>query len=137
MSRAICAPTPFNDSLTRALLLASASRSVASSLIRPLHAKLVLAIGPLERGDLAMHHGFELARPADGAGDGVVHRRDLAPDGLPNRGDRLLGEPVGLGQPDRDLGHGRGHEAKLLRAPDEQRQEPEDDDRHENGDARR
>jgi len=36
MSRAICAPTPFKDSLTRALLLASASRSVASSLIKPL-----------------------------------------------------------------------------------------------------
>ena len=33
MSRATCAPTPFNASLTRALLLASASRSVASSLI--------------------------------------------------------------------------------------------------------
>ena len=37
----------------------------------------------------------------------------------------------------RDLGHGRGHEAKLLRAPDQQREEPEDDDGHENGDARR
>ncbi len=35
----------------------------------------------------------------------------------------------------RDLGHGRGHEAKLLRAPDEQREEPEDDDRNEDGDG--
>jgi hypothetical protein len=36
MSRATWAPTPFSDSLTRALLLARASRSVASSLIKPL-----------------------------------------------------------------------------------------------------
>ena len=36
MSRATWAPTPFNASLTRELLLASASRSVASSLIKPL-----------------------------------------------------------------------------------------------------
>ena len=99
------------------------------------HANLVLAIGALERGDLAVHHGFELARPADGAGDGVVHGGDLAANGLSHGGDRLLGEPVGLGQPDRDLGHGRGHEAQFLRAPHQQRQEPEDDDRNDNGDG--
>ena len=97
--------------------------------------EFVLAVGPLERGDLAVHHGLELARPANGARDGVIHRRDLAPDGLSHRSDRLLRQLVGLGEPHRDLGHGRGHEAKFLGAPDQQREEPEDDDRNEDGDG--
>ncbi len=99
------------------------------------HADFVLAIGALKRGNLAVHHGFELACPADGARDGVVHRRDLASDGLSDRSNRLLGEPVGLSQPDGDLGHGRGHEAQFLGAPHEQREEPEDGDGDEDGDG--
>ena len=98
-------------------------------------AKLVLAIGPLERRHLAVHHGFELARPPDGARDGIVHGRDLAADGLADRGDRLLGKLVGLGEPDGDLGHGRSHEAELLSAPYEQGEEPENGDGNENGDG--
>ena len=89
---------------------------------------LVLAIGPFERGNLAMHHGFEFARPADGARNGVVHRGDLPPDGLAHGRDGLLGEPVRFGEAHRDLGHGRGHEAEFLGAPDKKGEEPEDDD---------
>ena len=95
--------------------------------------KLVFAVRALERGDLVVHHGLELGCPADRAGDGVVHGRDLAADGLTHRSHRLLGHPVRLGQPDGDLGHGRSHEAELLGAPDEQGQEPEEDDGNENG----
>ena len=74
-------------------------------------AKLVLAIRAFERSDFTMHHGLKLARPANGAGDGVVHGCHLAPDGLTHGGHRLLGQLVGLGEPNGDLGHGRGHEA--------------------------
>ena len=96
-------------------------------------AKLVLAVGAFERRDLAMHHGFELAGPANGARNSVVHRRDLAADGLTHRGHGLLGQPVRLGEPDGDLGHGRGHEAQLLGPPYEEGEEPEDDDGNQNG----
>ena len=98
-------------------------------------AELVVAVGALERRHLVMHEGFELAGAADGARDGVVHGGDLAADGLSQGGDRLLGELVGLGKAHRDLGHGRGHQPQFLGAPDEQRQEPENRDRHENGDG--
>ena len=84
-----------------------------------------------------MHHGFELARPADGPGDGVVHGRNLAPDCLPHGGDRLFGQLVGLGEPDGDLGHGRSHEAQFLGPPYEKGEEPEDDDGNQNGGSRR
>ena len=97
-------------------------------------AKLVVAIGALERRHLVMHQGLELAGAADGAGNCVVHGGDLAADGLSQGGDGLLGELVRLGEADRDLGHGRGHQPQFLGAPDEQRQEPENGDRHENGD---
>jgi hypothetical protein len=96
-------------------------------------AVLVLAVGPFERGYLAMHHGFELARPADGARNGVVHGGDLPPDGLAHGRDGLLGKPVGLGEAHGDFGHGRGHEAEFLGAPDEKGEEPEDDDGNDKG----
>ena len=43
---------------------------------------------------------------------------------------------VGLGQAHRHLGHGRGHQFQLLRAPGEQRQEPEQRDRQADGGRR-
>ena len=98
-------------------------------------AVLILAVGPLERSHFAMHHGLEFACPADGAGDGVVHRRHLTPDGLSHRSDGLLRKPVRLGEPHRDLGHGRGHKAQFLGTPNEKGEEPEDDDRYEDGDG--
>ena len=97
-------------------------------------AKLVVAVGALERRHLVMHQGLELAGAADGAGNRVVHGGDLAADGLSQGGDGLLGELVRLGEAHRDLGHGRSHQPQFLGAPDEQRQEPENGDRHENGD---
>ena len=53
-----------------------------------------------------MHQGFELAGPADGARNRVVHGGDLAADGLSQGGNGLLGELVRLGEAHRDLGHG-------------------------------
>ena len=93
----------------------------------------IFRIGTLQRRDLVMDQRLKLARPAKSAGNGVVHRRDLAPHRLPQRGNRLLGHAVGLGEPDRDLGHRRGHQAQLLRAPDEDCQEPEQRNRNGHG----
>ncbi len=99
--------------------------------------KLVFAVGALKRRDFVVHHGLELGSPADGAGDGVVHRRHLTADGLAHGGHGLLGQLVRLGQAHGDLGHGGGHETELLRPPDEKGEEPEDDDGHQDGGGRR
>ena len=40
---------------------------------------------------------------------------------------------LALGEAHRDLGHGRGHEAEFLGAPDEKGEEPEDDDGDDEG----
>ena len=102
-------------------------------------AVLVLAVGAFQRRHLAVHQRFELACPADGAADGVVDEGDLPANRLSEGGDRLLGHPVGFGQADRDLGHGRRHQLQFLGAPDEKRQEPEQRDRDDNcaGDGHR
>ncbi len=92
--------------------------------------KLVFAVRALERGDLVVHHCFEFGSPADGTRDGVVHRRDLAANGLSDGGHRLLGQLVGLGESNSHFGHGGCHQAQLLGAPNQQSEEPENDDRN-------
>jgi hypothetical protein len=94
---------------------------------------LVLVVGPLQRCHLVVHQRLELAGAAQRARDRLVHERDLTAHGLAQRGRRLLGRPVGLGQPHRHLGHGRRHQFQFLRAPNEQRQEPEQRDRQADG----
>ena len=94
---------------------------------------LVVLVGALEHADLVVHHGFELAGAPEGARDGVVHEADLAAHGLAERGGVLLGETVGLGQADGDLGHGRGSQAQLLGAPGENGHQPQQGDRHDDG----
>ena len=94
---------------------------------------LVLLVGALQHADLVVHHGFQLAGTTERARDGVVHEADLAAHGLAERGGVLLGEPVGLGEADGDLGHGRGPQAQLLGAPGEQRHQPQQRDGHDDG----
>ena len=94
---------------------------------------LVFRVGTLQRRDLVMDQRLKLARPAEGAGNCVVHRRDLPAHGLPQRGNRLFGHAVGFGEPDRDLGHRRGHQAQFLGAPDQDCQEPEQRNRNGHG----
>ncbi len=94
---------------------------------------LVLLVGALQHANFVVHHGFQLASATERARDGVVHEADLAAYGLAERGRALLGEPVGLGEANGDLGHGRGSEAQLLRAPGEQRHQPQKRDGHDDG----
>ncbi len=107
----------------------------------PADTQLVLAVGALEGRNLIMHERLKLAGTANGAGDGIVHGRHLPADRLAKRGDRLLGEPVRLSQPDCHFGHGGRHEPQFLSAPDEEREEPEkgdrQEDRHRRGHHRR
>ena len=48
----------------------------------------------------------------------------------------MLGKLVRFGEAYGDFRHGRGHEPQLLGAPNEEREEPKHDDRHENGRGR-
>ncbi|MEZ5775905.1 MAG: hypothetical protein R3D33_14740 [Hyphomicrobiaceae bacterium] len=118
-------PMPRKVSDTRPLLFSRASRAARQLVDQAADTALVLAIGTLERGDLVVDQRLQLAGPADRPRDGVVHRRDLAADRLAERGDLLLGEPVGLGEPHGDLRHGRGHQPHRLGAPSEIAEEPE------------
>ncbi len=88
------------------------------------HLALVLLVGALQKRHLIVHHRLELAGASERARDGVVHEGDLAAHGLAQRGDLLLGDAIGLGEPDGHLGHGRRPEAQLLRAPGEQGEQP-------------
>ena len=94
---------------------------------------LVILVGALQQRDLVVDHRLELAGTAERARDGIVHERDLAAHRLAERGRRLLCEPVGFGEADRHLGHRRGAQAKLLRAPCEQSQQPQHADRQHDG----
>ncbi len=88
-----------------------------------------------------MQQRLQFAGAAHGARNRVVDGRHLAAHRLTHRGDRLLGQPVRLGEPHRHLGHRRGHQLELLGAPDQQRQEPEqrdwNDDRGDGGEPGR
>ena len=99
--------------------------------------ELVFAVGPFKSGNLVVDHSFELGGPADCTRDGVIHSGDLPADGLANRGNGLFRKLVGFGQAHGNLCHGRSHKSKLLGAPHEEGQEPEDNDRDENSRCRR
>ncbi len=94
---------------------------------------LVVLVGALERGHLVVDERLELAGAAERARDGLVHEGDLAAYGLAERGDGLLRHAVGLGEAHGDLGHGGGAQSKLLRAPGEKREEPQDCHRDDDG----
>ena len=92
------------------------------------HARLVVGIGAFELVDLGMDDGLELHRARDRALDAFAHGRHLAADGLADHHDAVLGERLGLRQPEGGLGHRLGRGAHLLRALHHDRESPEEDD---------
>ncbi len=88
-------------------------------------AALVFFVGEFERADLCVDKRFEFAGPAKGAGDGIIHKGDLAAHGLAERGDGLFRHAVRFGETDGDLGHGGRAHVQLFRAPCQKGQKPE------------
>ena len=90
---------------------------------------LVFLVRLLEGADLVVDQHLKFASPPERARDGVVHERHLAPDGLAERRDRLLGHAIRLGEAHRDFRHCRRAQVQLFRAPHQVGQEPEQHDR--------
>ncbi|GJD62862.1 hypothetical protein MPEAHAMD_3021 [Methylobacterium frigidaeris] len=97
-------------------------------------ADLVVRIGALQGRDLAAHQGLELAGAGERPLDAVADRRDLAADRLRHGQDRVGGEPLGLGEPDRHLADRASDVTHLLGA---HRQHGGDEEQHNRGEHRR
>ena len=78
---------------------------IAELLKEPAYAHFVVAICALERGDLALHQGFEFAGARQRSFNAVAHGRDFASDRLPDGYDRILRHAFRLGEPHRDPRH--------------------------------
>ena len=80
------------------------------------HAPLVVRIGPLEVGDLGMHHQFEFASARKGAFHAIAHGGDFAADGLGEDHHLVGAEAAGIGEANGDFAHGARGVAHFLEA---------------------
>ncbi len=99
-------------------------------------APLVLFVRTLQIRDLIVHQRFQFAGPAKSAAHGIVHERHLTAHGLTQARDRLFCRPVRLGKPDRHFRHGGRSQGQRGHMPVEQRQQPQNGDRHQNSTRR-
>ncbi len=83
----------------------------------------VVAVGAFQRGNFVGDQGFEFAGARDRALDAVAHGGDFAPDRLADGDHGVAGRALGLGKPQRDLGHRLRDHPHLLAAPGQARQE--------------
>ena len=122
------APDPLGMADQRVALAAQAVDQAAD-------AHLVLRIGAFQLVDLGVNQGLQLDSPGQGALDAFAHGGDLAAHRLTNGHHAILGERFGLGQAQRQLGHRLGGRPHLLGAADHDREAPEEQHRHHQGDG--
>ena len=75
-----------------------------------------------------MNQRFELDGARKGAFDAFAHGRHFAADRLADHHDAILRHVLGLGEPERHLGHGLRGDAHVLRAAHHRREGPEQHD---------
>ena len=100
------------DGVAHLLGLADQDVALAGEILdQPADTQFIVVIGALELRDFVMHQRLEFAGAGKRPLDAVAHRGNFAPDCLSDRDNGIVGDELGLGKPDRDVGHRPGDQA--------------------------
>ena len=95
------------------------------------HARFVVGIGALKRGDFVVDEAFEFGGARQRALDAVADGGDFAAHGLSDADDAIARDRFRLGQPQRDFGHRLADQPQFLRPRQHGGEEEEQGDRRE------